>query len=324
MQSNWTPCGNRLHPPCEEVEGANASYWHIVSFCCAAEFVRYRRIEDSDNPFPRKIYGSTLWLRHALFGESLVERTKIDHDSLVASLADLLCAVACRHFEVNSLSVDADDLGRRAYLAAYWRGREVLYIHCDTDGAFAGVEKRLDGIERRVLHDQNHNGRRKHLRQHGVLEPIGKVFRGYAQCRRSCGSQRNLLHLFVLDLDSPGSLPIDVGPVYTTPAPGKKRNHRGQQEFLQVRHAAAADRHDPRLGQAPGRSGAGGPRGRCRGRGHRRARDRRCGSRLWLARQGALVEGQEPALAAGASGGAGGRLLLSRAGQPLGERHELP
>src|SRR5580704_9963764 len=201
MQSNWTPCGNRLHPPCEEVEGANASYWHIVSFCCAAEFVRYRGIEDSDNPFPRKIYGSTLWLRHALFSESLVERTKIDHDSLVASLADLLFAVACRHFEVNSLSIDGNYLGRRAYLVAYRRGGEVLYIHCNTDGAFACVQKRPDGIERRVLHDQNHDGRRKYLRQHGVLESIGKVFGLHAQCRRSCGAQRNLLHLFVLDLD---------------------------------------------------------------------------------------------------------------------------
>src|SRR5664279_3969710 len=25
MQSSRTPCGNRLHPPCEEVEGVNAS-----------------------------------------------------------------------------------------------------------------------------------------------------------------------------------------------------------------------------------------------------------------------------------------------------------
>src|SRR5450631_1651060 len=120
--------------------------------------------------------GPTAWLLHALFSKSLVERTKIDHDSLVASLADLLFAVACRHFEVNSLSIDADDLGRRAYLVAYWRGGEVLYIHCNTDCAFACVQKRLNGIERRVLHDQNHHGRRKHLRQHGVLESIGKVF----------------------------------------------------------------------------------------------------------------------------------------------------
>src|SRR5258708_16407648 len=50
MQSNWTPCENRLHPPCQEVEGANASSWHISSFRCAAEFGRYRELADSDNP----------------------------------------------------------------------------------------------------------------------------------------------------------------------------------------------------------------------------------------------------------------------------------
>src|SRR6266851_8023659 len=210
MQSNWTPCENRLHASCQEVEGAHASSWHISSFRCAAEFGRYRELADSDNPSPGIIYGSTASLRHALFSESLVERTKIDHDSLVASLADLLFAVACRHFEVNSLSIDGDDLGRRAYLVAYWRGSEVLYIHCNTDCAFACVQKRLDGIERRVLHDQNHHGRRKHLRQHGVLESIGKVFGLHAQCRRSCGAQRTLLHLFILDLDFALDLNIDA------------------------------------------------------------------------------------------------------------------
>jgi len=30
MQSNRTPCGNRLHPSCGEVEGANASSWHLA------------------------------------------------------------------------------------------------------------------------------------------------------------------------------------------------------------------------------------------------------------------------------------------------------
>jgi hypothetical protein len=55
----------------------------------------------------------TVPLLPALFGEVLVERTKIDHNSLVGPAADLLIAVACRHFEVNSVSLDVDYLGRR-------------------------------------------------------------------------------------------------------------------------------------------------------------------------------------------------------------------
>jgi len=60
-----------------------------------------------------------------LFGKALVERTKIDDNSLVGS--GLLYAVACRHVEVNSLSLDVDYLGRRAHLGLQ-AGGEVLCI----------------------------------------------------------------------------------------------------------------------------------------------------------------------------------------------------
>src|ERR1700682_5123623 len=71
----------------------------------------------------------TVPLLPALFGKALIERTKIDHNSLVGSAADLLIAVACRHFEVNSFSLDVDYLGRRPHLVAYRRGSEVFYIY---------------------------------------------------------------------------------------------------------------------------------------------------------------------------------------------------
>src|SRR4029077_5311778 len=140
----------------------------------------------------------TVPLLPALFGKALVERTKIDHNSLVGSAADLLVAVACRYFEVNSFSLDVDYLGRRPHLVAYRRGSEVLYIYCSADRAFTCVQKRSDCIERRIFHDQNHHGRRKHLRQYGVLESVGKMFGLHSQCRCSYSSQRNLPHSFVL------------------------------------------------------------------------------------------------------------------------------
>lgn len=107
----------------------------------------------------------TVALLSALFGKTLVERTEIYHNSLVGPVADLLFAVACPHFEVNSFPLDVDYLGRRAHLVTYRRGGEVFYIHCSTDRAFVRVQKRSDGIERGIFHDQNHHGRRKHLRQ---------------------------------------------------------------------------------------------------------------------------------------------------------------
>src|SRR6476660_5447631 len=142
----------------------------------------------------------TVVLVAPLFGKALVERTKIDHNSLVGSAADLLYAVACRQLEVNSFSLNVDYLGRRAHLVAHRRGGEVLYIYCSADRAFTCIQKRSDGIERGVFHDQNHHGRRKHLRQYGVLESVGKMFGLHPQRQRSSGSQRNLPHSFVLDL----------------------------------------------------------------------------------------------------------------------------
>jgi hypothetical protein len=61
----------------------------------------------------------------------------------VGSAADLLYAVACRHLEVNSLSLDVDYLGRRAHLVAHRRGREVLYIYCSADRAFTCIQNGL-------------------------------------------------------------------------------------------------------------------------------------------------------------------------------------
>jgi hypothetical protein len=62
-----------------------------------------------------------------LFGKALVERTKIDDNSLAGSAASL-CAVACRHLEVNSLSLDVDYLGRRAHLGLRAGRRSAVHL----------------------------------------------------------------------------------------------------------------------------------------------------------------------------------------------------
>src|SRR5215472_14132675 len=157
-------------------------------------------------------------LRPALFGKALVERTKIDHDPLVGSVADLLHAVACRHLEVDTSSLDVDDLGRRAHVVAKRRGGDVLYIYCRADRAFTCVQIRPDGIERGIFHDENHHRRRKHLRQKGVLESIGEMFGLHAQRRCSSGSQRNLSHSVVPDHSAA------LGMASCCPCPAKRRS----------------------------------------------------------------------------------------------------
>jgi hypothetical protein len=145
---------------------------------------------DTADGAAQKIMIAEATLRRHLrfFGKTLIERAKIDHNSLVVPAADLVYAVTCGHFKVDPFPVDPDYLGGRAYLAADWRGGQVSYIHCSADRAFTRIQERSDGIERSVFHDQNHYGRRKHLRQHGVLESVGEMFGLHPQRRRSSGS----------------------------------------------------------------------------------------------------------------------------------------
>ena len=73
-----------VYPPEDGVTG-RPSLWIAEDFGCCASRPMVETIES---------------LQSALFGKGLVERTKIDHNSLVRSAANLLTAVACRHFEV--------------------------------------------------------------------------------------------------------------------------------------------------------------------------------------------------------------------------------
>ena len=80
------------------------------------------------------------FVRAPLFCKAFVERTKIDHNSLVGSAADLLYAVACRHREVNSFSLGVIT---SAVAHTSWpkgRGGEVLYIYCSADRAFTCIQ----------------------------------------------------------------------------------------------------------------------------------------------------------------------------------------
>jgi hypothetical protein len=74
-----------------------------TSYAIAANVIRVINVVVLPKP--------TVPLLPALLGKALVERTKIDHNSLVGSAADLLVAVARRRFEVNSFPLDVDYLG---------------------------------------------------------------------------------------------------------------------------------------------------------------------------------------------------------------------
>ena len=100
----------------------------------------------------------------ALGGETLVERAKIDHHSLMKAVADLFRLVAGRNLEFDSLPFDLDDLGFGSNLVAHRRSGKVPDIYRSAHRALAHIQKWPDGIEGCVFHDQDHNRGRQHLR----------------------------------------------------------------------------------------------------------------------------------------------------------------
>ena len=116
------------------------------------------------------------------------------------AVADLFRLVAGRNLEFDSLPFDPDDLGFGSNIVAHRRSGKVPDIYRSAHRALAHIQKRPDGIEGCVFHDQDHNRGRQHLRQHGVLELIGKMLGQHAQRERSLCSHRDLAHSVILHL----------------------------------------------------------------------------------------------------------------------------
>ena len=77
----------------------------------------------------------------ALVSETLVERTEVDHRSLMSSVANLFYLVVRRHLELNSLSFDLDHLGFGANIMTNRCSGKVPDIYCGTDRALTQIQK---------------------------------------------------------------------------------------------------------------------------------------------------------------------------------------
>src|ERR1700743_1491278 len=127
-------------------------------------------------------------------GEPVIERTQLDHGSLMSSVADLFDLVARRNLEFDVPAFDPGYLGFGADFVTDRRSRKVPYVDGAADRALAWLQERTDRIERGIFHDQDHYGRRKHLRQHCVLELTCKMFRAHSEVESSPGSQGDFTH----------------------------------------------------------------------------------------------------------------------------------
>jgi hypothetical protein len=62
---------------------------------------------------------------------------EIDYYSLMSSVADLFCFVACRDLEFNSLPVFLDNFGFGTDIVIDRRSGNLSYVYCGTDRALA-------------------------------------------------------------------------------------------------------------------------------------------------------------------------------------------
>src|SRR6266702_7343210 len=124
-----------------------------------------------------------------------VEFSEVDNHPLMHAGSDLLSPIfrldpkfdspsfALGHFRVSS---DTPALASR---------RSMNNVDMDADSTFAGVEVRLDGVERSVLHHHDHDGRRKNWRQHRILETICEVVRSHDETKRAFDANGYRLHV---------------------------------------------------------------------------------------------------------------------------------
>src|SRR6266849_10798942 len=165
---------------------------------CSAAFaaVRYRL------PGPKCRRGSTAGcgepfkarLCRRLLGEPFVEPPDIDDHSLVTAAPDFLGLVARAHRELDAAPLDLGDFRLGADLMTGGGRGEVPDVDRGSDRGFAGVEKAADGIERGVLHREDHDRGGEHVGEHRILEPAGEVLGSHAQREAAPGTYGNRAH----------------------------------------------------------------------------------------------------------------------------------
>src|SRR5690349_12112544 len=122
------------------------------------------------------------------------ELGEVDHHALVRACSDHFGTVSRPDRKFDALSVDVRHLGLACDGMACGRRGQMADIHPRAERALAGVEERLQRVERGVLHHHDHDGRGEHGRQHRILEPVGEMLGRDEKTEGALGSGRQRLH----------------------------------------------------------------------------------------------------------------------------------
>lgn len=133
----------------------------------------------------------------ALRREAFGQPGKVHDHSLMGALADLFGFVMSGYRENNPPPVDLDNLGLRRHVLSNRSCRKMLNIDHRSDRAFTRLQTAADGIQRRVLHRQNHDRRRQHRRQHRILELTSQMLRHHIEHKPAFCPNRYSTHSHV-------------------------------------------------------------------------------------------------------------------------------
>ena len=112
----------------------------------------------------------------ALGIKALFQASEINHHPLVGTSADLLDFISRDHRKDDPTAINLCDFRLRRHPLSDRRRRDMTDVNRRTDGAFTMPEIAANGVERGILHRQDHNRCRQHWGQQRVLEPVRQVF----------------------------------------------------------------------------------------------------------------------------------------------------
>src|SRR5439155_12471131 len=119
---------------------------------------------------------------------------EIDHHPLVGADSDFLAPVPRPDRELDPAPIDPGHLGLARDAPTRRGRRQVSDVDMRAERALAGAENWLDGVQRRVLHDHDHDRCGQHRRQCRVLEAVGEMVRGDEKIEGALGSEWYRLH----------------------------------------------------------------------------------------------------------------------------------
>src|SRR5665213_913048 len=123
------------------------------------------------------------------------------YHALMCAYSNLLVAVSRTNRKLDAPLIKSSHYRFAGDALTNRRRHQMPHVHVRAERTFAGVEIWFDGVERRVLHDHDHDRCRQDRRQCHILETAGEMFGHDDKTERTRGPDRYRLHALSLQLN---------------------------------------------------------------------------------------------------------------------------